>query len=64
MLHSVIYNYKINKDLEKSGQGKNYDIDRSKKAVLWQIYGEDLMNTGCIEISSYEAKDNCPHIWS
>lgn len=32
MLHSVIYNYKkINKDLEKSGQGKNYDIDRSKK---------------------------------
>ena len=22
MLHSVIYNYKINKDLEKSGQGK------------------------------------------
>lgn len=25
MLHSVIYNYKINKDLEKSGQGReNY----------------------------------------
>jgi hypothetical protein len=40
------------------------DKYKCKKAVLWQIYGEDLMNTGCIEISSYESKDNRPHMWS
>lgn len=40
------------------------DGHRCKKDVLWQIYGEELMNTGCIEIASCESVDGRPHLWS
>lgn len=36
---------------------------RCKKATLWVIYGEELMNTGSIELHSYETIDGCPHTW-
>lgn len=37
---------------------------RCRKATLWQIYGEELMNTGTIKLCSYETIDGVPHIWS
>lgn len=37
---------------------------RCRKATLWQIYGEELMNTGCIELASYETIDGQAHLWS
>jgi len=36
---------------------------RCKKSILWQIYGEELMNTGIIELSSYETLSNHAEIW-
>lgn len=42
MLHSVIYNYKINKDLEKSRQGKeietNYSLFIEMKKSFTKIF--------------------------
>jgi hypothetical protein len=36
---------------------------RCKKAVLWQIYAEELMNTGNIELHSYETLSGHPEMW-
>lgn len=40
------------------------DKYKCSKSVLWQIYGEEFMNTGCIELEKYETKDGRNYIWS
>ena len=33
---------------------------RCKKAILWQIYSSELINTGSIELASYETLSGHP----
>lgn len=36
---------------------------RRRKDTLWRIYGGELMNTGTIELSSYETISGHPEIY-
>ena len=36
---------------------------RCSKAVLWQVYGSELMNTGTIELASYETLSGHTERW-
>ncbi len=39
------------------------DQYKRKKKTLWEVYSNELMNTGTVELPSYQTKSGHPETW-